>query len=65
MKIEDVKKNLGREVSFRGTGGYILSACIIRTDRDNSRFFYQAELMDTRTNNSIIIARLEEVNKND
>ncbi|MBR1561600.1 MAG: hypothetical protein IJ645_00175 [Ruminococcus sp.] len=63
MKIEDVKKNLGREVSFRGTDGYILSACIIRTDRDNSRFFYQVELTDTRTNNSIIIARLEEVNK--
>lgn len=63
MKIEDVKKNLGREVSFRGSKGYILSGCIIRKNKKTQQFFYQAELLDTRTNNSIIIARLEEVSQ--
>lgn len=63
MRIEEVKKALGREVSFRGSRGYILSGCIIRKNEKTQQFFYQAELLDTTTNNSVIIARLEEVSQ--
>ena len=63
MRIDEVKKALGREVSFRGSRGYILSGCIIRKDKKTQQFFYQAELLDTTTNNSIIIARLQEVSQ--
>ncbi|MBR1382302.1 MAG: hypothetical protein IJ555_00585 [Ruminococcus sp.] len=61
MRIEEVKKSLGREVRFRDREGYTLTGCIIRFDKNKGSFFYQAELEDKRTNNSIVIARLEEI----
>lgn len=60
MTIGEVKKALGRRVTFRGAD-YILTGCIIRLDGKTQQFFYQAELLDKTTNNSIVIARLEEV----
>lgn len=57
----DIKKNLNREVSHKGESGYILTGGIIRKDKKTNEFYYQAELLDTRTNNSIVYARLEEV----
>jgi hypothetical protein len=61
MRIEEVKKNLNRRCSWNGSDCYILTGCIIRVDKKTGRFFYQAELSDITTNNSIIITRLEEV----
>ena len=60
MTISEVKKALGQRVRFRGAV-YIFSGCVIRKDESTQQFFYQAELLDTTTNNSIVIARLEEV----
>lgn len=62
MKIEEVKKNLGRKVRYKPTGGsYILTGCTLRLDLKRGSFFYQAELTDTAAQNSIMITRLEEV----
>ena len=60
MTIGEVKKALNNKVRFRGAE-YILTGCMIRKDEKTQQFFYQAELLDTTTNNSIVIARLEEV----
>jgi hypothetical protein len=60
MTIGEVKKALNRTVRFRGAE-YILTGCMLRKDKKTQQFFYQAELLDTTTNNSIVIARLEEV----
>lgn len=60
MRIDEVKKSLNRKVTFRG-GEYILTGCIIRKNQKTQQFFYQAELLDAVTNNSIIIADLKEV----
>ena len=60
MRIDEVKKNLNRKVTFRG-GEYILTGCIIRKDKKTNQFFYQAELQDTSTQLSLVYANLEEV----
>lgn len=60
MTIGEVKKALNRTVRFR-EAEYILTGCIIRRDMKTQQFFYQAELLDTTTSNSIVVARLEEV----
>lgn len=65
MVISEVKAALGKRVRFRSAklhcdGVYILNACIIR--RTCSRFFYQAELLDTQAGtNAVVIASLDEV----
>lgn len=60
MSIGEVKKALNRTVRFRDAE-YVLTGCIIRLDPRSGSFFYQAELTDTTTGKSIVIARLEEV----
>lgn len=60
MDIVDVKKNLNRKVSFRNAE-YVLTGCIIRKNKKSQQFFYQAELLDVVTNNSVMIAGLKEV----
>lgn len=60
MTIGEVKKALNRTVRFRDAE-YVLTGCIIRRDMRTQQFFYQAELLDTTTSNSVVIARLEEV----
>ena len=61
MRDIDIKKSLNRPVRFRGEDRYILSAGIIRKDKKTNEFFYQAELLDLRTENSIVYARLSDV----
>ena len=57
MRIEDVKKNLNKEVLYgKGNGSYKLTACVIRKNEDG--FLYQAELLDERCGNSVIICKL-------
>lgn len=60
MKLEDVKKSLGRMVSYKGVAGvYRLTACILR--KADKTLFYQAELLDVRHGRSVIICKLEDV----
>lgn len=40
---------------------YILTGAVFRRDRRTGEFYYQAELTDPTTNNSVIICRLEEI----
>ena len=59
MDIKEVKRNLGKTVVFGGKD-YIFTACVLR--RSNAgELFYQAELQDTKQNNSVLIAKLSEV----
>lgn len=60
MTISEVKKALNNKVRFRG-GEYILSGCMIRKNVKTQQFYYQAELLDVKTNNCVVICRLEEI----
>lgn len=40
---------------------YILTGAVFRRDRRTGEFYYQAELTDPTTENSVIICRLEEI----
>ena len=60
MKIEDVKKNLGKKVRYKDSAGsYILTACVLR--KNASGYFYQAELLDVAHGNSVIICKLDDI----
>ena len=60
MKIEEVKRNLNKMVSYRGKEGlYKLTGCILR--KDEKGFFYQAELLYTKSGRSVIICKLDDV----
>lgn len=59
MKIEEVKKNLGKAVKYKDTDIYKLTACILRKGEEG--LFYQAELFDTKHGNSVIVCKLEDV----
>ena len=60
MDIRDVKKNLNREVICDGMK-MLLVACIIRKHRKENRFYYEAELHDTRNGNWVLYCPLREV----
>ena len=60
MTIGEVKKNLNNRVSFRG-GVYELSGCTIRKNKKTQQFFYQAELLDVMTNNSVVRCKLSDI----
>ena len=59
MKIEEVKKNLGKAVMYKGSDRYKLTACTIRKGKDG--LFYQAEVLDLSCGTSVIICKLDEV----
>lgn len=60
MKIEEVKKNLNKMVTYKERSDvYKLTGCILRKNKDG--FFYEAELFDTISGNSVLICKLEEV----
>ncbi|WP_456028774.1 hypothetical protein [Ruminococcus sp.] len=46
MTIHEVKKSLGRRVSYNGSDCYELTGCIIRKSSKTGQFFYQAEIAD-------------------
>lgn len=63
MELTKVKQNMGRFVTRKGAGGiYRLTGCILRKS-DKGEFFYQAELMDIRHGNSVVICALDDVEK--
>ena len=59
MKIEEVKRNMGKTIRYKDSDGYMLIGCILRKGEDG--FFYQAELLDKRHGNSVIICNLKDV----
>ena len=67
MELAEVKRAMNRKVLYQpdgsGTGTpYILTGCILRRRKDGA-FFYQAEIMDIPTKNSVIICSLDDVQK--
>lgn len=61
MNDTDIKKSLNRPVRFKGEDRYILTGGIIRKNKKTNEFYYQAELIGTRTGNSVVYARLKDV----
>lgn len=60
MKIEDVKRNLNKMVVYKGKSGvYRFSGCMLR--KDINEYYYQAELQDTKSGNSISFCKLEDI----
>lgn len=61
MNISEVKRNLERTVLYNGAE-YILKGCIIRRNT-TGRFYYQAELMDTKAKSSLIVTALDKIDE--
>lgn len=60
MEIKRIKSNLNKMVVYKGVKGiYKLTACILR--KDESGYFYQAELQDIKSGKSIIYCKLEDL----
>ena len=60
MKIENLKKNLNKRVIYQDNAhGYILTAGVIR--KNDTGYYYQAELTDTKHGKSVVICKLEDV----
>lgn len=62
MEIGEVKAALGKRVRFRDDrlfcdADYILTGCIIRRS-ERGQFYYQAEIQDTKQQNSVSIVDL-------
>lgn len=57
MDLKDIKRHLNNTVLYKNSQ-YILTACILRKNRDG--FYYQVELEDIHAN-SISICRLEDI----
>lgn len=62
MNISEVKRNLERTVLYNGAE-YILKGCIIRRNTTTGRFYYQAELMDTKAKSSLIVTALDKIDE--
>ncbi len=65
MDIKEVKAALGKQVRFKNirlhcNGIYTLTGCTIRLS-PLGRFFYQAEIQDTRQQRSVSIVDLKEI----
>ena len=67
MDISEVKAALGKQVRFRNDrlfcdSDYILTGCIIRRS-ERGTFFYQAEIQDTKQQNSVSIVSLNDLTR--
>ncbi len=66
MRAEDVKRALGKRVKFTSPklfpegADYVLTGAVLRHSIERG-YFYQAELTDITTKNSVIYCGLEEV----
>ena len=59
MTIHEVKKSLGRRVSYNGSVCYDLTGFSIRRDAKTGQFFYQAEIADKTCGNTLVYCSLE------
>lgn len=73
MKPTDIRAALNLPVRFTNpvlhahaeNSMYILTGAVFRRDRRTGKYFYQAELTDPTTKNSVIYCRLEEITTNE
>lgn len=65
----EIKRNLNKPVKLTNPklyiegSEYILTGATIRKDDKTGEFYYQAELQDKANENSILICRLEDIEK--
>ena len=62
MTLHEIKRSMNRTVLYKG-GEYKLVGCIFRQNDKTGEYFYQAELLDLHSGRSVVICRLEEVEK--
>lgn len=64
MNIKDVKNNLNRNVIYKGAKGvYKFTGCTLR--KGEKGFYYQAELLDIKSGNSVLICELSNIEAED
>lgn len=60
MDIKNAKKNLNKMVVYKGIKDtYKFTACTIR--KGENGYYYQAELLDTKHGNSVIVCKLDDI----
>ncbi len=65
----EIKRNLGKRIRLTNAklhiegSEYILTGAVIRRNKNTGDFFYQAELQDLNNSRSILICRLEDIEK--
>lgn len=64
MKIEEIKRNLNKIVHYKDSrnnidSDYLFTGCILR--RGKNGFYYQAELQDMKSERTILICKLDDV----
>lgn len=62
MDLKEVKRHMNRTVRFQDAP-YQLTGIIFRRQIKTGEDYYQAELMDIRNGNSIVICALEQIEK--
>ena len=62
MDLKEVKRHMNRTVRFHDAP-YQLTGIIFRRQLKTGEDYYQAELMDIRNENSIVICALEQIEK--
>lgn len=62
MDLKEVKRHMNRTVLFHDAP-YQLTGIIFRRQLKTGEDYYQAELMDIRNGNSIVICALEQIEK--
>ena len=62
MDLKEVKRHMNRTVRFHDAP-YQLTGIIFRRQLKPGEDYYQAELMDIRNGNSIVICALEQIKK--
>ena len=62
MEPKDVKSALNTHVRLKGSDAdYLFTGYILRKVKD--KFIHQAELLDTKSGNSVTVAKLEDVGR--
>ena len=67
MQPHEIRAALNQPVRFTNPklyidgAEYVLTGAVFRRDKKTGEFFYQAELTDPTTKNSVIYCRLEEI----
>lgn len=61
MMIQEVKKSLGRRVSYNGSDCYELTGCILKRHKRTGQFYYMAELADLTCDKAVVYCQLKDV----
>ena len=65
MMIQEVKKSLGRRVSYNGSDCYELTGCVLKRHKRTGQFYYIAELADLTCGKAVVYCPLRDVESSD